>query len=96
MRAQAKYQRLSDGKPTTATDPERGVWYSAHCMFWTDEWDLLQLLPPHRIPACPHCGSVGFQITAGEWEVPDEYEAEHPGYRARLAAQKNAACRRRG
>lgn len=53
-----KYRRL-DGFTTTADDPERSVWYSASCSWWTDEWDRL-LRGPGGMPCCPHCGSVGY------------------------------------
>lgn len=91
----AKYQRLDTGEPTTSDDPKRGVWYSVTCTFWTDEWDLLKVVGP-GIPCCPYCNSVGFQIDADRWSVPDQYEAEHPGYREQLASYKNAPCKRRG
>ncbi len=92
-RAREKYCRL-DGTATAADDPKRGVWYSAGCTFWTDEWDRLHLRGQYRIPVCPHCGCPGMQIDADKWEVPDEYESTHPGYGAQLEARKNAPCSR--
>lgn len=72
-----KYQRLSDGKATTADDPMRGIWYGI-CTYWTDDWTKVA---SGAIPCCPKCGSPGFQIEAGQWEAgAQQFAATHPGY----------------
>lgn len=61
----SKHVRL-DGKGTHENDPLRGIWYSAQCSYWTDDWDALSLIDG-RIPCCPDCKSVGMQTTARDW-----------------------------
>ncbi len=71
----SKYQRLRDGEVTTADDPDRGIWYSVGCGFWTDEWDQLKTVGP-GIPCCPTCKAPGMQATAKDWlGGAEEYEA---------------------
>lgn len=56
---------------------------------WWDSIDKTARTPPgrsgHRIPCCPHCGSVLFEYpTEAAWfEAADHYEHERPqpGYR---------------
>lgn len=62
-----KYLTLA-GKKTISTDPKRGVWYSANCYYWTDDWSKLKLRNG-RIPCCPECGTPGLQMTADQ--LPD-------------------------
>jgi hypothetical protein len=75
------YQRLKDGRITTADDPERGIFYTT-CGFWTDDWDKVSTTVVASIPCCPKCGLVGFQTTADEWFTgAKKYEDDnHPNY----------------
>jgi hypothetical protein len=64
--------------------------YGARCT-WLDSIDKTGRTPPgpsgHRLPCCPHCGSVLFQLPteADWWTGVDRYEADgHPGYRAMI------------
>lgn len=86
----SKYQRL-DGTVTTADDPERGVWYSVRCPFWTDEWDTLKLLGG-TLPVCPHCESVGMQATAKNFLVSPELDPSR--HEEVLKRCKNADCKK--
>lgn len=82
--------QTADGKETTATDPRRLIFYgSGNCSFWTDNWTKVALAMG-QIPVCPHCGQVGFQIEAGQWDKEAaDYEAhDHPGYVEFLATTK--------
>lgn len=84
-----KYQHHLTGVATTAEDPERDVWYSVSCTFWTDEWDKLGASAFYQIPVCPNCGSMGYNGPAQEFEVSPKFEREHPGYTAKLNECKN-------
>lgn len=55
-----------NGKPVSATDPKRAVWYSARCSYWTDDWSKVVKVGP-GIPACPTCQSVGFIADADKF-----------------------------
>lgn len=85
-----RYQRITDGMPTTADDPERGIWYSVKCSYWTDDWTKTKQHVHSPIPCCPVCLSPGFQTTAGAWEkgVAETEIANHPRYGEFIAAQK--------
>ena len=61
--------------------------YGARCTWW-DSIDNVGRTPPgpggHRLPACPHCGSVLFEVPTEEdwWEGVDRAEREgRVGYR---------------
>lgn len=74
-------QRLDNGLPVHADDPERGVWYSAGtCGYWTDDWAKLD--NRNGIPCCPSCKCPGMQITARDWfDGAQKYEdAGNPSY----------------
>lgn len=89
------YQHLGTGEPTTADDPERGVWYAVNvgCSYWTDDWSKLN--SRNGIPCCPSCGCPGCQITAGKWfDGARKYEEEgNPAYYAKLLRGKET-CKR--
>lgn len=87
------YRRL-DGTKTSDRDPKRGVWYAASmaCGYWTDDWS--QLAKTNLgVPACPHCGCPGMQITADKWLHGAElFEKEgHPHY-AEFVKQHRQLC----
>lgn len=90
------YQRIDDGKPTIADDPERGVWYSAgqSCGYWTDDWTKLVKVGP-GIPVCPHCKMVGMQTTFKEWidGAKKFEESGYPWYRKWLLETKEKCFR---
>ncbi len=75
----SQYQLLGTGRPTTADDPERGMWYATHqdlCGYWTDDWTKLGRVGS-GIPACPTCGCVGMQMTVAQWfEGARKFEAD--------------------
>jgi hypothetical protein len=76
-----KYITL-DGKLTTPTDPNRGIWHGAKgCTFWTDDWAKLTSTES-GIPCCPHCGVVGMQTTVQIWfDGAARFQSEgNPGY----------------
>ena len=76
-----EFQRLSDGKTTTADDPKRGVWYSAGvtCGYWTDDWS--KLTTNGGIPCCPKCRCVGMQTTADDWfSGAEKFQTDHSRY----------------
>lgn len=78
------------GERVAESDPKRLVWYSAGCTLWTDDFDVLNT---RGIPSCPHCGAVGFQISAEEWEKGiRKFERTYPGYLALLTGLKEK-CR---
>lgn len=82
--------QTADGKETTATDPRRMIFYgSGNCSFWTDDWTKVRL-SMGQIPVCPHCGQVGFQMEARQWETgAANFEScFHPGYVEFLATTK--------
>ncbi len=67
------------GQATIATDPNRLIWYSSNCSFWTDDWG--QIAKVGGIPCCPTCQAPGFQTTAQEWEFGiSTYDKVKPGY----------------
>lgn len=73
--------RKANGTPTTKDDPERLMWYSARCTYWTDDWSQLLLAIGSRIPCCPNCGSVGYQGEMGPWlDSAEAYAEANPGY----------------
>lgn len=72
------YQTM-DGELTNVKDPNRSVWYSAHCGYWTDDWDKVAR---KKIPVCPHCDCPGFYGSFSEWDHGvKKYEKDgHPQY----------------
>lgn len=77
------------GEAVDEDDPERELFYSACCTYWTDDWTKLGL-HQGRIPYCPSCGSVGYQTNARAWFAgAAKHEADgNPGYRASLNRTK--------
>lgn len=63
----SQYRDLQ-GRKTNATDPNRMVWSSARCTFWTDDWDKLRAYNSTGIPCCPHCGSPGYESIYQSWK----------------------------
>lgn len=60
--------------------------YSARGTWW-DSIDKVGLTPPgasgHRLPCCPHCGSMLFEMDGEDqwWAGAERYEKDgHPGY----------------
>lgn len=83
--------RKANGQPTTQDDPERLMWYSARCTYWTDDWSKLVLSTGSRIPCCPNCGSPGFQGEMEPWiESAIAYADTNPGYYQFLLGVKEA------
>lgn len=77
------------GRAVAATDPTRLVWFSAHCGYWTDDWDQLNT---KRIPCCPKCGCPGRQTDGRGWDKgAREFDQQQPGYVEFLNAHK-AEC----
>lgn len=77
------YRRIDNGRKVSATNPARGIWYSAGCGYWTDDWNKVRGHGPgHQIPCCPSCGSVGYQGAWEEWFADaTAYQNEnHPRY----------------
>lgn len=92
-----KYQS-DKGLPTTADDPNRMVWHSLNCGFWTDEWDTLGSTSKGfgGIPICPTCGYPGMMTTAKDWNKGTElYDAAKPGYKE-FIDQTKGVCFGRG
>lgn len=70
----------AQGRPTTANQPDRLLWYSVKCSYWTDDFDKLTKMGP-GIPCCPHCKSPGFQDEAGRWlDGAKKFDEKEPGY----------------
>lgn len=88
-----RYQ--SEHGVTTADDPDRMIWYSVGCGYWTDAWDLVAAAP--GVPRCPSCGAPGMQTTAADWDGGvAAYDKEHPGYAALIADAKEKCLGRGG
>lgn len=71
----------------TATKDTR-ITYGASCTWW-DSIDKIGLRESggHRLPCCPHCKGVLFEVESETiwFDSADKYEANgHPGYRAML------------
>lgn len=49
------------GKETVKENPNRGMWASATCTYWTDNFSKVFFVRRGNmdIPVCPECGSVG-------------------------------------
>lgn len=90
------FQRVRDGVATTADDPERGVWYSIGCGYWTDDWTALGETKL-GIPVCPRCGCPGMIIAYNHWMYAAEMHqgSGHPRYVEWLKTRKNV-CGGRG
>lgn len=81
--------RKANGTPTTKDDPERLMWYSSRCTYWTDDWSKLSLSVGTNIPICPVCGCPGYQGEMGSWlESAKAYAEANPGYFQFLLAIK--------
>ena len=94
MEESGRFQTL-DGQRTHEADPRRGIWYSASCTYWTDDWTTLKRLELYPIPACPHCGSPGLQTTAEEWDTGvRNFATSHPHYAEFVDSLKSAPCQR--
>lgn len=92
----SKYLRISDGRGTNENDPIRGVWYSAACGYWTDDWDKV-VIAMNSIPCCPTCRCPGFQTEYAQW-IAGAMKHElngHSGYVEFLGGQKET-CGGRG
>ncbi len=72
--------------------PDTRIPYGARCTWW-DSIDKVGVRqgsnplggPPMRLPCCPHCRNMLFEVEdeATWWRGIDKYEADgHPGYRA--------------
>ena len=89
-----RYLRI-DGTTTNQDDPERHMWYSAGCGYWTDDWSKVVNRP--GIPTCPHCGCPGFSTTMNDWlQVPLEFLKSHPRYDEWLPESKEICGREIG
>lgn len=88
--------RTLNGRPCTDSAPERGIWYSAGCTFWTDDWSALRSFGP-GIPCCPDCGAPGMQTDAKDWEGgAAKFEQQgNPGYVVFLTGYKGVCAGRR-
>lgn len=88
------------GNSVKPTDPNRMLWYSAGCGYWTDDWD--RVTPKENdqgfsIPRCPECHRPGFETEADKWERgAAEHDAAEPGYAAFLNANKEKCLRAEG
>jgi hypothetical protein len=75
----AEYLR-EDARRTTADDPDRALWYSPRCGYWTDDWG--KPAKAGNIPVCPSCGAPGMITTIRKWNANiRKHTAEvDPGY----------------
>lgn len=90
-----KYMTLN-GEVVDGNNLNRGVWYSAGCQYWTDDWSKLRVIRD-GIPRCPKCGAVGFQAIWKEWmEGAEKFAAENPGYLEFLEFNKEKCNRGQG
>ena len=83
-----------DGTPTTADDPERLLFDTMYCTFWTDDWHQLK---SSGVTCCPHCQCPGIEVTARNYfKGVDNFikESGKPHYRDFLESIKNG-CRGR-
>jgi hypothetical protein len=55
------------GQSTTQDNPNRQMWYSVRCTYWTDNWSKLKTTGP-GIPVCPVCGSPGYQSDYNQFD----------------------------
>ena len=65
---------------------ETRIVYGAGCTWW-DSIDKVSHTPgATRLPCCPFCGSVLFEMPdeATFWKGAEEYEKTHPGYRVMM------------
>lgn len=88
----------ASGKATDKDSPQRLVWYSVGCGYWTDDWDSLKSTGP-GIPCCPVCGCVGCQVVADSFlgKAVDDFERSgNPGYRKFLEENKGRCMRGTG
>lgn len=87
----SNYYNINTGEPTTADDPDRGIWYGL-CTYWTDDWAKVA---SGGIPCCPVCESPGFVIDAGEWfDDASQFEANgNPRY-VEFVKQSKEQCRK--
>lgn len=68
------------GTPTTDNDPQRMMWYSSLCSYWTDDWLKLKTFGP-GIPCCPRCGCPGMQSMMLHWDNgARQLDSKQPGY----------------
>lgn len=83
------------GRPTTADDPTRMMWYSSLCTYWTDDWSKLKQFGP-GIPCCPHCRCPGMQSMMKHWDGGVKtQESTQPGYASFLSGCKET-CHGKG
>ena len=87
----------ASGRATTADDPERLLFDSAHCTFWTDDWSKVKTHGT-GIPGCPNCGCPGLQTEAKNWDAGVEgyiQESGHTHYKDFLDSIKSKCQGRR-
>lgn len=70
--------------------PDTRIAYGARCTWWDDIANVGLTSPGtagHRLPCCPHCGSMLFEMDSAEpwWAGARRYEDDgHPGYVAMI------------
>ena len=75
--------------PTT-TPPDTRLAYGASCT-WFGPIQEVGTTGPHKLPCCPCCRNMLFEMPTHEtwWKQVDVYEAQgHTGYRAMLQWQR--------
>jgi len=53
------------GQFTGPEDPDRLVWFSSSCTYWTDDWSTLAAKGARFI--CPRCRAIGLRTTYEDW-----------------------------
>lgn len=66
---------------------DKRIVYGANCVWWDSIYEVGHTPARNgmRLPCCPHCGGVLFEMPNENvwWECVDRHEAAgHPGYRA--------------
>lgn len=66
---------------------QKMIAYGAKCSWWDDKEKVgtLPMKDGSRLPCCPHCRSVLFEMPEEQWnDGADKYEADNPGYKKLL------------
>ena len=67
----------------TENGREQLVVYGACCVWWDTIDKTSRTAGAYKIPCCPHCGGVLYQMEWKKWwEAVDKIDSERPGYRA--------------
>lgn len=73
---------------------EKTIAYGAVCTWWDSKEKAGLTSGPTRLPCCPHCRDVLFEMPEEQWrESVRRHDVTHPGYAATVEWGRGRCCR---